>query len=66
MTLVEKLADAASMFWQALDDRERLLVIYGLAYALSAAVVTVANRERRRREDKLIMRIREELIPVGN
>lgn len=59
--MVEKLTDAASMFWEALDQRERLLVLYGLAYGLSVVVVMALDHERRRREDKLIARIREEL-----
>lgn len=50
-----KLLDALSMFWSSLDERERRLLLLGVAYL--AAVAVWAPLERRRR-----LREREELI----
>ena len=48
MDIAAKLADALSMFWQSLDDRERRLIVIGCAYL--AAVVLLAPVEKARRE----------------
>jgi type II secretory pathway component PulM len=52
--LLTKAADAASMFWQALDERERRLLLYGAVYL---AVLVYASLRRRERE-----RFRRELL----
>ena len=55
MTIFAKLTDALSMFWQALDEEERRVVMYlGVYLAVSIALGVQANaaerRERRLRE----------------
>lgn len=57
MELLAKFTDSASMFWQSLDERERMLVLYFLGYlALSIALaVQRSSRERLKAE------LREEL-----
>lgn len=57
MELLFKAADAGSMFWQSLDERERLLLMY--AAAIAAALVFSAMQEKRER--RLIERVRMEL-----
>ena len=48
--IAAKLADALSMFWQSLDDRERKLLALGVAYLAAMVVVTPIERQRKRRE----------------
>lgn len=50
MEIAAKLADALSMFWQSLDDRERRLLALGVAYLAAMIVVTPIERQRRRQE----------------
>jgi len=57
MDLLSKAVDAGSMFWQALDERERLLVLYGAGY-LAVMVLLAVNRSSR---ERLKREIREEL-----
>lgn len=52
--IAAKLADALSMFWLSLDERERRLLALGVAYV--AAMIVVAPIEKRRKQ-----RDREEL-----
>lgn len=52
--IAAKLADALSMFWLSLDERERRLLAIGVAYV--AAMIVVAPVEHRRKQ-----REREEL-----
>jgi type II secretory pathway component PulM len=52
--IATKLADALSMFWESLDERERRLLALGVAYV--AAMIVVAPLERRRKQSE-----REEL-----
>lgn len=61
MELVTKFADAASMFWQALDDRERMLVAYAAAWLLIAFAAGWQSRSRERLKQEL----REELAASG-
>jgi type II secretory pathway component PulM len=49
-SIAEKLADALSMWWQALDERERQLVLVGAAYLVALAVWTPLERRRKARE----------------
>lgn len=56
MSIVTKLTDALSMFWQALDDEERRVVLYIGAYIAVSLVVglqakAAESRERRLREE---------------
>ena len=57
MELLGKAADAALMFWQALDERERMLVLYALAWLLFMLGAAAAQRSRGRLKQEL----REEL-----
>ena len=59
--MVEKAIDAGTMFWQALDERERMLMLYGVAWLAITALSALREREQRQREDKLVTRIVGEL-----
>ena len=48
MEIAEKLADALSMFWQSLDEKERRLFVLGVAWL--GAMIALAPLERARRE----------------
>lgn len=56
--IASKLSDAALMFWQACDERERRIVVYAAAYLVVTVAITMqrGSRERLRRE------LREELL----
>jgi streptomycin 6-kinase len=58
VSIFTKLTDALSMFWQALDDEERRVVIYLAAYTLASVALTMqrGSRERMKRE------LREEML----
>ncbi len=61
MELIAKLRDAGSMFWAALDERERTLLLYA-AFALLVALEASARAEReRRREQRIVAQVRREL-----
>lgn len=49
--IAAKFADALSMFWLALDDRERRMILLGAAWLVAS--VALAAAERRRREQEL-------------
>ena len=57
MELFSKLADSASMFWQSLDERERFMVLYLGAVMVVGALAS----SQRKREEKLIARLRQEI-----
>jgi hypothetical protein len=57
MELITKAADAASMFWQALDSRERMLVGYAAAWLAFYLLVSAQHRSR----ERLKAELREEL-----
>lgn len=48
--IVAKLADSLSMFWQALDERERRLFALGVAWVVGSFVLAAAERGRKQRE----------------
>lgn len=53
--IAAKLLDAASMFWQALDDHERRLLIIGAAYLVATVALSASERSRQARErDQLV------------
>lgn len=58
MELIEKLGDAASMFWQALDNRERLIVVYAVAGLVTLSWIAGREQRERAREDRIVERIR--------
>lgn len=61
MEMLTKLGDAASMFWSALDDRERLILLYvGFAVVLVVEVTARAARERER-EQRIADMVRQEI-----
>lgn len=58
MEIAEKLADALTMFWQALDDRERRLLVLGVAWLGAVIVMAPVERSRRQRErDEIAQRV---------
>jgi ABC-type branched-subunit amino acid transport system substrate-binding protein len=59
--LVAKAVDAASMFWQSLEPRERAALGYLAAWAL-LAMVAAARRVNR---DRLKAELLEELVADG-
>ncbi len=48
--IATKLADALSMFWQSLDDRERRLLVLGTLWVTAMIVAAPIERNRRERE----------------
>ena len=60
--MFERLGDAALMFWQSLDDRERRMIVMGVVYGVylvAASVAASKHREHERRQ--LAIAIAEEL-----
>lgn len=51
--IVSKLTDSLSMFWQSLDDDERRIVAYAVAYVLVSVMLGVQAAARQRRERAL-------------
>lgn len=61
MEVLTKAVDAASMFWQSLEQRERAM----LGYAAVWLVVALVAGARRRDRDQLKREIFEELAGAG-
>lgn len=60
--IATKLADALSMFWQSLDERERRLLVLGTLWIGAMIVAAPLERNRREREQsELAARIEERL-----
>jgi type II secretory pathway component PulM len=56
--IAEKLADALTMFWQALDERERRLLALGVAWLVAMIALAPVERSRRQRErDEIAQRV---------
>jgi type II secretory pathway component PulM len=56
--IAAKLADALSMFWQSLDERERRLLALGAVWvAVSLAMMPLERRRKEREEAELIERL---------
>ena len=64
LELLAKASDAGLMFWQSLDERERLAVLTFTVYLAVAAGAALLAGERRRREDHLVSRFRAELATI--
>lgn len=65
--IVTKLADALSMFWQALDDHERRLLVAGVAWVSASLVLGAVERKRKARElDELAERVAARLAERGS
>lgn len=58
MELIEKLGDAASMFWQALDNRERLIVVYTIVGLFALSWMAGREQRERQRDDRILERLR--------
>lgn len=62
MSIVERAFDAALMFWQTLDERERMLLASGLAWfaviVLQVKLVERKEREREQLADAVVARLR--------
>jgi hypothetical protein len=60
--IAAKLADALSMFWQSLDERERRLLVLGTLWLGAMVVAAPLERNRREREQsELAERIEQRL-----
>lgn len=57
LAVVAKASDAASMFWQSLDEGERRLLLYLGGYLLLSALFGLQRRSR----EQLKAELREEL-----
>lgn len=58
MEIAEKLADALTMFWQALDEKERRLLVLGTAWLVAMIALAPVERSRRQRErDEIAERV---------
>lgn len=55
--IASKLVDAASMFWQALDERERRMLLYVAAYFAFTMLLAAQQRSR----ERLKAELREEI-----
>lgn len=65
--IAEKLADALSMFWLALDEHERRLLLIGAAWLVGSVVLGVAERKRKERElEELADRVAQRLVERGS
>ena len=61
MELLAKLTDAGSMFWQSLDERERMLVLYFAGYVL----LSLALAAQRSSRERLKQELRDEMVGLG-
>ena len=59
--ILAKARDAASMFWQALDDSERRLLILAVVYAGYTGWAFLASRAHEAEREQLKAEIKEEL-----
>ncbi len=59
--IVEKFRDAISMFWQSLDEQERKVVLFYLAYVGAATASSLAARRRERLRAELTNDVIERL-----
>lgn len=66
MTVLGKLVDALQMFWQALDEQERRLVLYVTVYSLATVILGAQSLARERRETRLRAEILAELRGHGS
>lgn len=55
--IASKLLDAASMFWQSLDEHERRVLLYMAVYLAVSMLVSAQARSR----ERLKVELREEL-----
>lgn len=65
MTILSKLTDALSMFWQALDEEERRIVLYLGVYVTLTVAMALRAMADERRETRLRREILAELRGDG-
>lgn len=56
--MIEKAVDAASMFWQSLDERERQLLLLGAVYLVGVALVAVGRGSREQLRNDILDELR--------
>ncbi len=61
MQIIPKLRDSLSMFWAALDDAERRVILVAFAYVVAGTVASTAKKNRARQLSRLKHEIIEEL-----
>lgn len=64
--ILEKARDAGSMFWQALDERERKMVAFYLLYLAASAWSVWSARRRERSKVELVDAVVERLTVGGS
>lgn len=62
MSVLEKLSDALLMFWQALDEQEKKLLVVGVVWLGATVIMIPVSRGKAERErDLLVDRVVERL-----
>ena len=61
MQIIPKLRDSLTMFWQALDDAERRVLLLAFSYVVAGTVASAAKKNRARQIHRLKHDILEEL-----
>ncbi len=64
MEMVEKIVDAGQMLWQTMNQRERLILLYGVAFVTITVVEHLARGERAKRDERIAHRAAE-LVRAG-
>jgi len=59
--IIPKLRDSLTMFWQALDDAERRVILVAFAYVVAGTVASTAKKNRARQLNRLKHEILEDL-----
>jgi len=62
--MLAKLTDALAMFWQSLDERERHMLLYGVAFVAVQVAMAAAKHDQDKREQALLARV-EEMVQRG-
>lgn len=61
MQIIPKLRDSLTMFWQALDDAERRVLLLAFSYVVAGTVASAAKKNRARQIQRLKNDILEEM-----
>ncbi|CAB4336723.1 unannotated protein [freshwater metagenome] len=61
MQIIPKLRDSLTMFWQALDDAERRVLLLAFSYVVAGTVASAAKKNRARQIHRMKNDILEEL-----
>jgi hypothetical protein len=65
--IAAKFADALSMFWLALDEQERRLLLLGAAWLVGSVALAAVERQRKEREqEELVERVVARLHERGS